>query len=251
VGCLFVAFVYGVIFYPAGLCDLNVIERKTSDDLLKKIFHYGLPFVPMAVIAWAYSVGDRYLLVAFTNVSDVGQYVAIFSIGSRPFIMLSTVLTSILRPILFDAESIHDSEKAREIMRIWLFASLIFSSLGVLLFCKFARFFSTILLSKEYRIGAPKLLVWTAVGYAIYSLIQALENGLFGKGESKRVILPQVLNTVLFLLLALLLIPKFGMLGAVQAKTIGFALQFFVTLVVFYRSRIRPPHLPIMELGCK
>ena len=46
-----------------------------------KLWRYGAPFAPMAVLGWLANLGDRYVLAALLGGAATGQYLAAFSIA--------------------------------------------------------------------------------------------------------------------------------------------------------------------------
>ncbi len=225
--------IFGMVCYPPLKADTGSGENESASELSRRVIRYGLPFIPLAILTWVYMLGDRYIIAMRMGAADVGQYAAVFAVGSRPFLMLSAACTTVFRPVLFDAASRNDTDKARDTLRFWILTVCCISIIGIVCFWRLGIPLCSILLARQYRDGAPELFLWVACGFGLYTLTQALENGLLSREHSHRIIMPQVLGTAVSLIFTVILVSRSGVLGATQAKVLGFGIQSIATLWTF------------------
>lgn len=241
--------IFGVLCYPPLQADTSSGENESASELSRRVIRYGLPFIPLAMLTWVFMLGDRYVIAMKMGAADVGQYAAVFALGSRPFLMLSAVCTTIFRPVLFDAASRNDTDKARDVLRFWILTVCCISIMGIVCFWRLGIPLCSMLLAVHYRNGAPELFLWVAFGFGLYTVTQALENALLSREDSHRIILPQVLGTAVSLLFTVILVCRSGVLGAIQAKVLGFGIQLIAVLWSFVAGsrRIRLKKLALRD----
>lgn len=194
-------------------------------QLRNAITRYGLPFVPIAIFSWAHNLGDRYLVGAFLGADHVGQYVAAYGIASQPFILLGSAGTSLLRPILFEASAEKDHAKTKRVFRRWLLAVGLAGVLGVSLIAVAGHWIADLFLAAPYRATAVSVMLWIGAGYALMIVGQTLEHGLMVRNMTGRLVVPTAASALVNIALNLVLIPRWGLVGAAVATTAAFALQ--------------------------
>ncbi len=226
--------IFGWALYPRHHEQESVGDSTAQDRLLliRKALAYGVPFIPLAVLSWASNLGDRYILAGMVDSAAVGQYAAVFTIASRPVLMIASVLGDNLRPAMFDAVNASNPVKVSLIFRGWVIMTL-FIGAGILLgYWVAGDWIIQLLLASEYRQGAFSIMMWVVFGYVAYSLILVFENRLLALEQSRRLILPQFAGAVVNVLLSITLIPKTGIVGAAQANAASFCAQLGVTVLV-------------------
>jgi len=236
VGALIGLIIFGYFLYPQSKPDINE-DLNNRKVLLEKLKEYGLPFVVLAVVNWILNLGNRYILGAYNGLVDVGLFTVAFSIASRPFIMISSVMSSFFRPILFQAESNRDSSKASTIFSYWMAGISIIGSLGVTGFLFFGDTIAKLLLAEEYRVQAPSLFKWICIGYALYGIIQTIENRILSFGKSRRIILPSIIGAIINIFAGIILIPILGIIGAAQSVFFSFFIQMLVITFILFKQK--------------
>jgi O-antigen/teichoic acid export membrane protein len=204
-------------------------DVETRRELLRKILTYGLPFVPLAIVSWVSNMGDRYIVGGYLGTDDAGLYATWYGLASRPFIMLSSITSGFARPILFQAESQGNPRKARRIFLLWMTLSAATSALGVIAFAVLGNWVKNVFLGPEFRLPATlAVFVWVGIGYALFNTSQIIETRLLSLAASRSLIVPALVGAVVNVGLNLLLIRKFGLVGAAQATAATFLLQLLL-----------------------
>jgi O-antigen/teichoic acid export membrane protein len=223
---------FGFALFPTLPEDRAEVPPESERELRRKLLRYGAAFVPIAVFGWILNVGDRYALEGFLGPKEVGLYVAAYSIASRPFIMVSGVIAAVARPIMFEAANAEQDEKARKVFRLWLvlLAVIVVAGLGAMLLL--GNVMADVFLAADYRPKAANIFIWVGLGYALYSMEQVVENRILTFGASGRLLWPTALGATANVLLNILLIPRYGVLGAAYATAATFGLQLLISAVV-------------------
>ncbi len=168
----------------------------------------------------------------FLNLSDVGIYTAVYSIASRPFLMIGGILSGFFRPILFQEESKKDFAKAQRAFKFWIRIATIIFLIGILIFITGGNVIIDLLLAKSYAENAYLIFIIIGTAYAFVNLTQILENRILSFGKSNRILLPSILSVIVNLSANYFLIPKYGIQGAALATLIAFVIQFLITFYI-------------------
>ena len=207
-------------------------ERRNPSETLgltKEVWHYGLPFAPMGLVGWIATIGDRYVLGGVQGVGEVGHYAAVSGVGSRPINFLGTLLNTIMRPVLFSAESSNDKAKAHRVFVGWVLLTTVAGAVLTLTMVLFGSAISRVLFAPAYREGSGRLLAWVALAYSLTAVTQVFENRLYSVGRSAVVLIPQLVGTVASVGFAIILIGLSGTVGAAEGKAAAFCLQCVAT----------------------
>jgi O-antigen/teichoic acid export membrane protein len=228
-----------IIFIPFIKKKLIGEERKIikyEGDIFSEFKKYGLPFIPMAIIIWILSLGNRYILNSYNSLIEVGIFTAAFSISSRPFLFFSGVIGNFFRPILFQAESENNKTKTNKVIKIWLVITSVLSVLVFLVFFLVGDAIAGILLAEEYHSNISKLFITIGLGYLFFSIFQVIENIMFSYEKSRLVLYCHITAVVTFFVANIILIEQFGIIGAGFAVGIVYLIQllsgiFFLKVV--------------------
>jgi O-antigen/teichoic acid export membrane protein len=205
-------------------------SRSISFHLLEKLLKVGIPLVPAALSFWVMSYANRFFLVNYASMEEVGLLSVVNRISSILLVFLSA-FSSAWGPYAYNLAT--DRELARvtfgKILTLFTLFSLT-ASLGLSLF---ARELILVLATSIYEEGSSFVIV-----YAVSSVLWV---GLYivgmGTGIAKKnhhytisVILGALLNT----LLNYLLIPLYGVAGAAYATLAG---NLVATVYMYYAGQ--------------
>ncbi len=192
---------------------------------------YAIPLLPLAVLAWVRSLGDRYVLEWAAGAEAVGLYAAAYTLASQPFIAANAVIHSTLRPALYDAVARADVPRERRILWAWLVLVIGVSGVGVLAYALFSPWLAGLLLGPHFE-EAASLAPWIALAYALQNVQQTFEIMMFAHAQMFRIVALQAAAGVVALALFLTLIPRYGAQGAAFATLLSFvatcAVSFFL-----------------------
>ena len=203
---------------------------------------YGYPIAASLALTVVLASTDRFLLAAFLDEAAVGAYHAGYSIANRTLDVLFLWLGTAGQPALVMALERGGPERlqsaAREQFSTFLLIGLP-AAAGVALV---ARPFAEVLIGEELRTAAAAVTPWIALSALLYGLTAYYFGQAFTLGRRTTALLgamaiPAVLNVVL----NLLLVPRFGLMGAAWATAASFGAGLVATLIL--GRRILP--LPI------
>jgi O-antigen/teichoic acid export membrane protein len=230
--CLLTIFSYRL--WPAGE-EVTTRAAERSRALDTRMWSYALPLVPLGIISWASTLGDRYIIGGLLGVANAGIYAAVYGLSCLPFLILNGTVEQALRPIYQTAVTRAESARASRILATWLAIVVGVSSFGVLLFILGHDLLASLFVGKPYR-GAASLMPWIACGYAIRATSYVFERVCYAFGRTRRVLAIQLCAV----LAAVALVPagliSFGLKGAAIAVPAYFSVQLAVAICVARRT---------------
>jgi O-antigen/teichoic acid export membrane protein len=196
---------------------------------------YALPLIPLGIVGWASSLGDRYVIGGALGVADAGVYAAVYGLASIPFMIVGGPAEQALRPVYQTAVSAGDWARAHRILAIWLAGVVIVCALGVLAFAFGHRLLAGLAVGKPYR-HASALMPWIAAGYAVRSVSYVFERICYAYGQTRRVLVTQVCALLATLIATPLGVFTLGLKGAAMAVPLYFSVQLLVAMMLARRT---------------
>lgn len=226
------------------LARASTSERVLRGTAYKEMINYGMPFAGFALLGWLCNLSDRYVLAAYLGIAAVGQYTASFAIASRLPGLAAGLLTDILRPVLFELENRSDTANVDRLFIVWLAVLGAVSTMLIILLALFGNIVARILLAESYRVNAPEIMCWIAVGYGCTNLAQVIEIRVLALGASRALLWSKTAGAVANLAFAVYFISLHGVVGAAQANAAGQAIQLLTTVAILtsIRRRVVPAH---------
>jgi len=191
-----------------------------SFERLKELLAFGIPLVPAAIAFYLMTYSDRYFLIYFTDLKEVGLY----SIGNKVASLLGLVTMGFAMawgPLVYDTYREEDSK--RTYSKVFDYFSIA-TAFIVLILSVFSRELLTIFTTEEY-IAAYIVVPFLVTSLAVYTAgdyILAIGLGIAKKTIHRGRI--GVIAAVVNIFLNSLLIPFYGMVGAAIATLISFLL---------------------------
>jgi len=208
---------------------------------LAEFVKFGAPLLPASIALWVSNSSDRFFLARLASLDSVGVY----SVATRLASVQWFVLTSFQLAFTPIAYAVYREPSAESLFRrVFMYYVTLSSILGIVL-SVFALNLLRILTPQSYHSG------YNVVGLLNLGVIMHGVFYMFGIGLSiaKRTeyfAYSYVLGALANLALNLLLIPRFGVVGAATATLVSFALT---AVCGFYWSKVSYPlHFPISRL---
>lgn len=214
---------------------------RVEPNRVRSYARYGYPIAASLALTVVLASTDRFLLAAFLDEAAVGAYHAGYSIANRTLDVLFLWLGSAGQPALVMALERGGAERlkgaAREQLSTFLLIGLP-AAAGVALV---ARPLAEVLIGEELRIAAASITPWIALSALLYGLTAYYFGQAFTLGRRTRhllaaMALPAAANVVL----NLILVPRFGLMGAAWATAASFALGLAATLLMGRRVLALP-----------
>jgi O-antigen/teichoic acid export membrane protein len=202
---------------------------------------YGYPIAMSLALTVVLSSTDRFLLAAFLDEAAVGAYHAGYSIANRTLDVLFMWLGSAGQPALVMALERGGVERlktaAREQLSTFLLIGLP-AAAGVALV---AVPLSQVLIGEDLRGAAASITPWIALSALLYGLTAYYFGQAFTLGrKTKRLLIAMAIPAGANVILNLILVPRFGVMGAAWATAASFALGLIATLLIGRRVLALP-----------
>lgn len=185
--------------------------------LLREMNRFGLPLVPTALFLWMTNFSDRFFLVTLADVAEAGLY----SVGVRVASAMVLLLTAFRMAWPAFAYSIRDEDEARRTYAYVLSYLTVVTAWVALALALLSPWLVELLAADAFaessRVVGP--LAFSTVAYAAYIVFA------IGVGRSRRTQFNWVVTGVAAAVnfgLNLLLIPRYGMMGAAIATVAAY-----------------------------
>ena len=202
---------------------------------------YGYPIAASLALTVVLSSTDRFLLALYLDEAAVGAYHASYSIANRTLDMLFLWLGAAGQPALVMALERGGLDQlkvaAREQLSTFLLIGLP-AAAGVALV---ARPLAEVLIGEDLRSAAAGVTPWIALSALLFGLTAYYFGQAFTLGKkTKRLLLAMAIPAGLNVILNLILVPRFGLMGAAWATAASFAVGLLATWLIGRRVMALP-----------
>ena len=235
--------------------DLPFILKQMKNGVVqsakaKTYFNYGMPICISLLLAYALNSADMYLIAGMMGEAPAGQYNAGYNLANRSLEILFVWISMAATPIAVTLMEKEGVERSREIMKDYG-ASLLWIAMpaatGIALVAKEFGF----ILGESVRAEAVSVMPMIAFAGVLNGLISYYAQRAFMlSGKTSMFVWAMVPPVVLNIGLNIWLIPIYGLMGAVYATVISYALGFVLAVAV--GRRFYPLPIPVratFEIG--
>jgi O-antigen/teichoic acid export membrane protein len=211
--------------------------------VLKRMLIYGAPLIPAAVAFWAISYADRWVLVHFTNLSEVGVYAVAVKLGTLMMLVISAFQLA-WGPFAY--AHARDEHAGRLFARVLTIYTALAGGLALALGLGAPEGLAWIVPAAYQGAAIPgALLAFGVVAYGGYSIAGMGANLALRTEFQAWSALAAALVTIG---LALTLVGPLGLTGVALATLMGFA-SSAILLYVFSQKVHYLPHRGLRALG--
>ena len=239
----------------AMIIDLPFMLRRQKGgrfqtDRAKRYAAYGLPLCVSLLLGYMLNTSDVYVIAAFMGEASAGQYNAGYNLSNRTLEILFVWISMAMTPAAVTAFEKDGSEASQDVMRSYS-ASLLWlampAAVGIALVSKDAGF----ILGESVRAEAVTVMPFIAVAGLINGLLTYyVQRAFMLSGQTKTIVWTMVPPVLVNLALTLLLVPSYGLMGAVAATIIGYFLAFVIAVIVARRHYPLPlPFIASAKIG--
>lgn len=208
--------------------------------LWKEMMRYGLPFIPGGIFLFILNSGDRYFLNLFHGAQAVGLYAVSYKLGYALTFAILAPFMKVWGPVMIEVAL--KPEGGRHIARVCTHLATAYLYVGTV-YALLAPWIVSILTGKDY---ATAYVAIPVIALAYFFWIMSVIGDTAFYASKKTDVKPFILAAacVLCLSLDLILIPRYGAMGAALAALAGFACFAALTF------RVANRYLPIpLEYG--
>lgn len=202
----------------------------TTDPARRRTyFTYGAPIAAALVLGLILSVADRFLIAVFLGEAAVGEYAAGYGVADKSVLLICAWAAMAAAPLVMAAYERGGADAAAEESRGLIRTLLLLGVPAATGLALVAAPLSEALIGEAVRDGARQIIPWIAFAGLLNGLIIHYYAEVFHlthrTGEMAILMLvPAVANIVL----NLVLIPQFGLLGAVGATVVSYAFGLII-----------------------
>jgi O-antigen/teichoic acid export membrane protein len=227
------------LFFFSRLVNRTTCRESTNDTpWLREMFNYSKPFMIFNLPTWAQASSDRWALQTFTAGPAVGQYAVLLQLGYAPVAMAVGLITGLVGPILHQrAGDGTDAARNRNVWRIsWWIAlfGLGVTAVAFLLAFVLHEWIFKLLVAPAYR-DVSYLLPWMLLAGGIYSASQVIALKLMSDLNTRALVVPKVLTSILAVALNFAGAWVWGIDGVIVASVI-FSVSIFAWMAVLARK---------------
>ena len=216
---------------------------EVQKDRMVNYFKYGMPISVSLVLTYALASGDMYIIAAMMGDASAGQYNAGYNLANRSLDMIFVWIAMAVTPIAVTAMEKEGLGKSKSVMRDYGAALLWITmpaATGIALVAEPAGF----ILGEAVRSEAVKIMPIIAFAGVLNGMISYYAQRAFMlSGKTKMFVWAMVPPVVLNIALNILLIPIYGLMGAVYATFASYLLGLILALAV--GRKYYPLPLPI------
>lgn len=203
--------------------------REFDDILFKRMMGYSAKAYIATLLSFLVLRSDIFMVNYYLGVDDVGVYSIAVRFGDVLYILPTTI-----GMVLFPKVASMNTDSWRFTLRV--LAVTAFMMLGI---CGMAAFLSSpliLLLFGQPFMGAREAFLWLLPGIWCLSLSTVIMNFFAGKGMPVITVVTPLVAFLLNIVVNLILIPRYGIVGASLSSTAAYSL-WLVLNFVYARSR--------------
>ena len=195
--------------------------------LIKKMFSFGIPFFPAALLFIVTGMIDRFFINYFLSMEQVGIYGAGYKLGSIVSIIVIAFNLNWQPYYLKHSQNKMFLENIKKISQIFAIILLFIStsiSIGWNLVIKI-QLFNYHLIGSEFW-DAGIIIPWIAFGYYFYGLFVLQMPSIYIRNKQLWIPFFWGLAAIINIILNILLIPRLGLMGAGVATLLSYLIMF-------------------------
>lgn len=226
---------YGMVFSYLFSLTLSLffvkkyIKITFNSSIALSNLKYSLPLVPAIAITWVNNQSDKYMLLFYLGLDQVGVFGASSKIAALSALVI-TIFRQAWAPLSMKA--INDINSREDFyskgLNIYIGSMFLFGFLLV----TFSKEILNIIVPKEYQIGFV-VIPWLIAAKILHGSAVFTNLGLLIEKNTKYNSIAALVGVIVNILIGVLLIPKIGLLGA----SIGaFVSEFIFTSILAFIS---------------
>jgi O-antigen/teichoic acid export membrane protein len=237
-----------LIFIIMMLPIIKKVGLKFSLKQFKDLTSYSLPMLPGALAEYAVLVSDRFLLRFLRNLADSGIYSLSYKFSVIPHYFITSSFFQIWSARRFELMKTDNGEVVMGRMITYFMILLTTVSLGI---CVLSKEVIIILADPKFY-EAHKYIPVLTFSYIIFGLYDHFAVNIMIHKKTKYFTYVDTVNGVFFILLNLLLIPRFGTYGAAYATLVSYI--FKIAGLYYFSARLGDVYFELFRfvklLGC-
>ncbi|RKY11889.1 MAG: hypothetical protein DRP65_02855 [Planctomycetota bacterium] len=198
----------------------NHIVAKFSMPEAHKLIRYGTPLAFVGIFAFVLNYLDRIILNHYVTLDEVGLYTLAYQLGMLVNIVLIAPLKRLWGPVFLSVKEDENFNRfcAKSLTYVIVIAGLVFLLIALL-----SREALVVMSARQYW-DSYSVIPIIALTYSLWSARSMIDVGVVLKRKTGAIALCTSIGAVLNIDLNLILIPRYGMVGAAWATLISFVI---------------------------
>lgn len=243
-GRILYSFVLGSVIWQGVLFSLlsfflfktyKIHIKNFSSKLFKDSLKYGIPLIGVELSHLILNSGDRYIIQYYLGPVSLGIYSAGYAIATYAAELIILPIRDAVFPIYMDIYA----NKGEKETKIFLGKSLkYFSMVAIPMIFGFIAVSSDliILLASKKYIQSYVVAPYVLTGMIIYGTWSFFGAGLFINKNTIKILVFIIIACCLNIIINIILIPKFGIIGAAIATLIAYSFYIFMLIIFSFRK---------------
>ncbi|MFH1852175.1 MAG: oligosaccharide flippase family protein [Candidatus Neomarinimicrobiota bacterium] len=219
-----------ILFLTSILFVLRNAFTLPSFSKLIQLMRFGIPLIPIAFVTPILSFSDRYFLMQFVTLEEIGVYGIAYKFGMIVNMLLVVPIQRSWEPLMF---RIGGDRQNHTLFKDLLFYFAVIGSLLLLLIIFSSRMLLSVVATDKYLAGA-KYIPWVAMAYFINGFRSFFSAGAVLNDRTMNLGRAGLLAVMVNLILNYTLIKYFGVIGAAWSTTISYLV---LVLLIFRESQ--------------
>lgn len=218
----------------------NWLKFNYNSRYIKNALNFGIPMIPHALGAIFITMTDRVFITNMVGIETTGVYTVGYQIGTI-INLLATSFNSAYVPWLYQKLKENKYTTKIKIVKFTYFYFIVIVLLALILGL-LAPIFLTAFLGKSFN-ESSVYVIWIALGYAFNGMYFMVTNYIFYEQKTSYLAIVTFASAIINIILNYIFIKKNGAIGAAQATTIIYFVQFLLTWILASRVYKMPWNL--------
>ncbi len=219
-GLIYANLATSVLFFMICLAlTAREIEWTVDLSLLRRLLRFGLPLVPAGLAYWALNLSDRFFLQKYADLGQVGIYALSYSIAGVLHMIMGWFNTA-YAPYCYSLAKDQNARTVYASMMVYSLTALTLIGLGLSLL---APEILAVLTPPQFH-GAARVIPLVVLSYLFFEMYYLISFGLDLTMKTSYAPIIIGIGALINLILNLILIPRFGMMGAATATVLSYML---------------------------
>ena len=233
--CLFFAELAGVCFAAYQYrTDFRFSRSGVSGKLARAMLIYGLPLMILESLSLVLRLSDRYLIEAMLGVDELGQYSASYNLTAYLDIIILAALLQAVRPAYMQMWESQGAHHTSAFLSRGFHLYFVLGIPFIAMFSVTSPYLLSFLAGPKYALGTV-IVPYVALSFWLEGTMNFLAAGLYIYKNTKVLMFCSFLATGINLGLNILLIPRYGIVGAAAVTVFSYLLFMIAVTVLSFR----------------
>lgn len=233
--CMFFAELAGVCYVAYQYRSDFFFKRvDVSGKLAQAMLLYGIPLMILESLTLVLRLSDRYLIEAILGVDELGQYSASYNLTGYLEVIILAAMIQAVKPAYMQ---MWESEGADQTGKFLARGFQLYMVIGIPFIAMFSitsPYLLSFLAGPKYAIGTV-IIPFVSLSWWLEGAMVFLAAGLYIFKDTKVLMFCCFLATIINLGLNILLIPRFGIMGAAAVTMFSYAIFVLAVSVISFR----------------